>query len=103
VFGEYSGLMPTQLRRYELDPTLIDEWLAFFDKLTPVRATFGFRLIAAYLDRTNSEFTWIVEHDQPFADAEAIYTASPERAALFSGEPKFALALHVSEVDQICQ
>jgi hypothetical protein len=93
--------MPTQMRRYELDPALVGEFLAFFDKLTPVRAGFGFRLISAYLDRTNSEFTWIVEHDKPFAEAEAVYTASPERAALFAGQPKFASALHVSEVDVI--
>jgi hypothetical protein len=93
--------MPTQMRRYELDPTLIEQWLVFFDKLTPVRAGFGFRLLGAYLNRANSEFTWIVEHDKPFAEAEAVYTASPERAALFSGEPKFALALHVSEVEPV--
>jgi hypothetical protein len=93
--------MPTQMRRYELDPALVEEWLVFFDKLTPVRATFGFRLRAAYLDRANSEFTWIVEHDKPFAEAEAVYTTSPEREALFAGQPRFALALHVSEVNQI--
>lgn len=93
--------MPTQMRRYELDPVLVGEFLAFFEKLTPIRATFGFRLRSAYLDRTNSEFTWIVEHDQPFADAEEIYTASPERAALFADQPRFALALHISEVDTI--
>jgi hypothetical protein len=93
--------MPMQMRRYELDPTLIDEWLAFFARLGPVRDGFGFRLKAAYLDRTNNEFTWFVEHDRPFADAEAVYMASPERAALFDGQPKFALAIHVSEVDTI--
>jgi hypothetical protein len=93
--------MPTQIRRYELDPTFIEEWLAFFDELTKVRAEFGFRLRSAYLDRANYEFTWIVEHDQPFAEAEAVYTASPERAALFAGKPRFALALHVSKVEPI--
>lgn len=89
------------MRRYELDPSLVEEWLVFFDKLTPVRAAFGFRLRAAYLDRAKSEFTWIVEHDKPFVEAEAVYTTSPERDALFAGQPRFALALHVSEVDQI--
>jgi hypothetical protein len=93
--------MPTQMRRYELDPTLIEEWLAFFAELTPVRATFGFRLVHAYLDRENSEFTWIVEHDLPFAEAEAVYTASPERAAIFADRPRFATKLHVSEVDVV--
>jgi hypothetical protein len=93
--------MPMQMRRYEIDPTLIEEWLAFFERLTPVRAAFGFRLKAAYLDRANSEFTWFVEHDQPFADAEAVYMASPERAAVFANQPSYALALHVSEVDAL--
>jgi hypothetical protein len=75
--------------------------LSFFDDLTRLRATFGFRLLCAYLDRATSEFTWIVEHDEPFIDIEARYTASPERTAFFAGRPHYALALHVSEVDTI--
>ena len=97
----YSGRMPLQLRRYELDPAHVDQWLSFFEKLIPVRATFGFRLISAYLDRLNNEFTWIVEHDRPFAEAEAVYNASAERAALFAGQPRFALLLHVSDVTAV--
>lgn len=89
------------MRRYELDPALVDEWLAFFEQLTPVRADFGFRLVSAYLDRVNSEFTWIVERDDAFGPAEAIYGASPERAELFAGQPKFVRALHVSEVESL--
>ena len=91
--------MPLQIRRYELDPAHVEEWLEFFKELTPVRASFGFRLVSAYLDRTTSEFTWIVQHDKPFAEAEGVYTASPERAAVFAGRPKFALAMHVSLVE----
>jgi hypothetical protein len=93
--------MPLQMRRYEIDPALVDDWLAFFERLTPVRAQFGFRLLSAYLDRANSEFTWIVEHDQPFAEAEAVYMASPERATMFAGQPRFTLALHVSDIEAI--
>lgn len=93
--------MPAQIRRYELDPQHLDEWLTFFPELTSVRATFGFRLLAAYLDRANHEFTWIVAHDRPFAEVEATYSVSPERTALFSGRPKFARAMHVAEVETI--
>ncbi len=93
--------MPLQMRRYELDPTLVDEWLAFFERLTPVRAEFGFRLVSAYLDRANSEFTWLVERDDDFAEAEAIYGASPQRAQMFAGQPKFVRALHVSQVESL--
>ena len=93
--------MPIQMRRYELDPALVEEFLVFFHELTKVRSQFGFRLLSAYLDRTNHEFTWFVEHDQEFADAEAIYNASPERTAFFAGRPKFASALHVSLVEPI--
>jgi hypothetical protein len=88
-----------QMRRYELDPALVDEWLEFFERLTPLRSTFGFRLVSAYLDRTNHEFTWIVEHDEPFVDAEARYNASPERAAFFAGQPEYAPIRHVSLVE----
>jgi hypothetical protein len=93
--------MPTQMRRYELDPARVEEWLAFFAELTPVRAAFGFRLVSAYLDRANNEFTWIVEHDQPFAEVEPNYSASPERAALFAGRPAYALKLHVTDVERV--
>jgi hypothetical protein len=93
--------MPTQIRRYELDPAFVEEWLVFFEGLTKVRAPFGFRLRSAHLDRANCEFTWIVEHDKPFAEAEAVYMASPERAAYFADRPRFALVLHVSEVETI--
>jgi hypothetical protein len=93
--------MPTQMRRYQLDPALVDDFLDFFARLTPVRADFGFRLRAAYLDRANNEFTWFTEHDRPFSEAEAVYVASPERAAIFAGQPKFVLKLDVSEVDPI--
>jgi hypothetical protein len=51
--------MPLQMRRYEIDPNPVDDWLAFFVK------------------------------------------ASPERAEMFAGQPHFALALHVSEVEAI--
>jgi hypothetical protein len=89
------------MRRYELDPNLVDEFLTFFTKLIPVRSKFGFRLLSAYLDRADSEFTWIVEHDDAFVDAEAVYMASPERAAMFAGQPQHALVLHVSNVEPI--
>lgn len=93
--------MPTQMRRYELDPAHVEQWLSFFQELTVVRSKFGFRLLSAYFDRTNNEFTWIVQHDQPFGEVEPAYTASAERAALFAGRPAFARALHVSEVEEI--
>ena len=93
--------MPLQMRRYELDPNRVDEWLEFFAELTVVRATFGFRLVSAYLDRQASEFTWIVEHDRPFAEVEPEYVSSPQRAALFADKPSFTTAMHVSEVEAI--
>jgi hypothetical protein len=93
--------MPTQIRRYDIDPALVDEWLLFFDDLTRLRATFGFRLVSAYLDRANSEFTWVVEHDEPFTAVEARYNASGERSAFFADRPRFVRAMHVSEVDTI--
>jgi hypothetical protein len=93
--------MPIQFRRYELDPALVDEFLEFFAELTPLRATFGFRLLSAYLDRTKNEFIWVVEHDEAFVKAEATYSASPERTAFFAGRPAYAKALHISSPDTV--
>ncbi len=93
--------MPIQMRRYELDPAHVEAWLPFFQKLTQLRAKFGYRLLSAYHDRPNNEFTWIVEHDKAFAEIDPVYGSSPERTALFAGKPAFALVLHVSEVETV--
>jgi len=79
-----------QLRRYDVEPGRMADFLAWFPGLVPVRARYGFRLLFAYVDDANDTFTWAVEHDgdeAEFRAVEATYNASPERAAVFETFP----------------
>lgn len=79
-----------QLRRYDVEPGRMADFLAWFPKLAPARAEYGFRLLFAYADDAHDTFTWAVEHDgdeAEFREVEAVYNASPERAAVFETYP----------------
>jgi hypothetical protein len=79
-----------QLRRYEIEPGRMADFLAWFPSLLPVRTQFGFRLLSAYADEANGTFTWAVGADgdeAAFGEAEAAYNASPERARVFETFP----------------
>ncbi len=90
-----------QLRRYELYPEVVDQFLAWFDDVLAVRAEFGFKVEFAYLNRESSEFTWAVSHEADFDAVEADYLASPGRANLSQGIPSWFSAAHIAKVDVI--
>lgn len=78
--------MATQLRDYriragELD-RFIDEWRA---GVAPLRRSAGFDILAAWTVPGEDRFVWLLAHPgdwDEFAEADAAYYASPERAAL---------------------
>ncbi|MQA33387.1 NIPSNAP family protein [Modestobacter roseus] len=79
-----------QLRRYQLEPGRMADFLAWFPTLTPVREQYGFRLLFALADHEHETFTWAVAHDgdeAEFRRVEAGYNASPERARVFETFP----------------
>ncbi|OMQ14234.1 hypothetical protein A7K94_0218060 [Modestobacter sp. VKM Ac-2676] len=79
-----------QLRRYQLEPGRMADFLAWFPTLTPVREQYGFRLLFALADDEHETFTWAVAHDgdaEEFRRVEAEYNASPERARVFETFP----------------
>ena len=88
----------TQLRRYRINPgelPVFTEW--WRTRLLPARQAFGFRLEFAVSVPETEEFVWAVSVEgdaAAFAELDAAWTASPERAAAFEGEPK-----HVAEMD----
>ena len=93
-----------QLRRYDVDPGRMGDFLAWFPGLPPVRAQYGFRLPFAYADELNHTFTWAVEHDgdqAAFEAAEAVYNDSPERAALFETFPACIIAMQLGFVRSV--
>ena len=80
-----------QLRRYRLEPGRMGDFLAWFPSVLPVREQFGFRVVFAYADHALDTFTWAVAHDgdeAEFIATEAVYNASPERAAVFETFPR---------------
>ncbi len=79
-----------QLRRYDVEPGRMADFLAWFPTLLPVREQFGFRVLFALAEEEHSTFTWAVAHDgdeQAFLAAEEVYDATPERARVFETFP----------------
>jgi antibiotic biosynthesis monooxygenase (ABM) superfamily enzyme len=78
-----------QLRRYNLKPHLVEEFLAWWPtRLVPARAAYGFTVESAYLNREAAEFTWAVSAEgdrDEFRRLEQAWMASPERVAVFEG------------------
>jgi hypothetical protein len=81
-----------QLRRYRINEGMFDDFVEWMrDDLLPMRAEYGFRIEFAYADPEKLLFTWAVsvEGDEAgFVEFEQHYNASPERAAVFAGQPK---------------
>ena len=80
-----------QLRRYAVEPGRMADFLAWFPSIVPVRRQYGFRVLEAWVDEANDAFVWSVELDGDqarFTEVEAVYNASPERAAAFETFPK---------------
>lgn len=93
-----------QLRRYELTEGMMDEFVAWWPAIIDVRAKYGFKVEFGYADRSTNQFIWAVSFDgdeAAFKAAEAVYTESPERAAVFVGQPKRVETLHLALVDQV--
>jgi hypothetical protein len=96
--------MAIQMRRYELVPELLEHFIEWWAAIPAGRASYGMTVLAAYVDRSGHEFTWILESDgdnEAFAAAEAEWMNSAERADLFAGQPKHTVQIHVSMVDKI--
>jgi antibiotic biosynthesis monooxygenase (ABM) superfamily enzyme len=88
----------TQLRRYDIEPGRMDDFLAWWQSILGPRQQYGFRVAFAHADDENSQFVWAVEHDGDFDAAETEYMASPERAEAFDTNPNVVTKHVVSKV-----
>jgi hypothetical protein len=73
-----------QLRIYEIEPGRFGEFVAAWTAgVLPLRRRFGFE-IAAWTVPGEDTFVWLLSYAGPgtFAEADALYYASPERAEL---------------------
>lgn len=96
--------MTTQLRRYEIEPGKLDEFVEWFHTLVPARAHYGLTLDFAYADHENSQFVWSTSYDGDLAAFKAVeetYHDSPERVAAYGDYKPPVTKLHVCFVDVI--
>jgi NIPSNAP protein len=74
-----------QLRRYMVAAGQMERWLGEWrDRVRPLREGHGFEVVGAWVVEESSEFVWVIAYDGEgtFAEADAAYYGSPERAAL---------------------
>lgn len=74
-----------QLRRYQVKPGQMEAFInAWRHNAVPVRALYGFEVLASWASEDEAEFGWVVSYtgEGAFEDAEKAYYASPERAAM---------------------
>ena len=93
-----------QLRRYWFEAGHLADFVDWFPALLPAREQYGFRVLFALGDREQETFTWAVAHEgdpAAFADAEAAYISSPERAAVFETFPGHIAKKEIGLVDDV--
>lgn len=94
-----------QLRRYELDPELAEEFVNWVNSdVIPVREGFGYQVHWQYFDRANSQLIWLVSleaNETEFVARDQIWMSSPERAEVVLKMPKALIQAHVSFVEKI--
>ncbi len=78
--------MTAELRDYVIAAGHLDDFVAaWLAGVVPLRERFGFRIEAAWTIPPERRFLWILAHDAPEEEWEALndaYYASSERAAL---------------------
>ena len=69
----------------------MDAFVAWWPGVLPARQQYGFEVLFAFVDESTNQFVWAVSYEGDegdFDEAEKVYLASPERAAVFAGVPK---------------
>lgn len=95
-------MQTVQLRRYEMLDGVMDDFIAWFETLAPARRQYGFEILFAFADRETNQFVWAVGYDgADFDAAVATYNDSPERAAVFAGQPSRVKEMHLALVDVV--
>ena len=89
----------TQLRRYEIEPGQMNEFLTWFEDLViDLRKNFGF-VVEFYHTTDKDEFLWAVSFPdsmEQFLAVEETYSQSAERDKVFESYPGTILAKHIS-------
>jgi hypothetical protein len=73
--------MTYQLRIYDIKEGALEEFVALWTEVAPLRQRFGFEIAGAWVVEDTNQFVWIIGHND-FSTADKAYYDSPERAAL---------------------
>ena len=91
--------MPTQVRIYTINRGMLDSWIKIFnEKIVPTSASFGVKVIGAWVNRPQNEFIWVRTFESP--EKLAVYERSPERAAYSSETGPHIAKIEVREVEE---
>jgi hypothetical protein len=99
-------MVTVQLRRYQVKPGEMDNFVAWWPGVLAVRKQYGFEVLFAFVDESTNQFVWAVSHEgdkEDFDAAEHIYLASPERAAVFADVPTRIDETFIAKVDVVHQ
>jgi hypothetical protein len=95
-----------QLRRYQVKPDAMADFVKWWPSVLPPREQYGFEVLFAFVDESTNQFVWAVTHEgdgEDFDAAEKVYLASPERAAAFAGVPQRLDETFISKVTVVHQ
>lgn len=91
-----------QLRRYELEQSLAEEFVAWaVNVIYPLRESLGYKIEWSYFGRANSELIWMASMEcsqSEFEASDIAWLASAERAQAVLSMPQALIKAHVSFV-----
>jgi len=93
-----------QLRRYQVEPGRLADFLAWFPTVRAARERYGFRVLFALADDERSIFTWAVAIDgdrDEFAALNAAWMGSPERVRAFETNPNVVTSMETDIVTDV--
>jgi hypothetical protein len=89
-----------QIRRYELDPAQVDDFLQWWSAvMRPLRLRMGFDVVFAAADRERSEFTWATTAADASTEFDAIasrYEKSAQRHEALASMPPAIRNAHIT-------
>jgi quinol monooxygenase YgiN len=82
--------MMTQVRIYTINRGMLDSWIKIFnEKIVPTSASYGVRVVGAWVNRPQNEFVWVRTYESD--EKLKVYEDSPERAK-YHGETSSHIA-----------
>jgi hypothetical protein len=96
--------MIAEVRIYTMNRGKLDEFVKLWNqKLAPIHARYGLKILGAWVNRPQNEFIWIRQFEDE-SDREAktkLYMESPERRALGDAPQQLEAKIEVRIVEDV--